>query len=107
MTRRRELALGLLALIAALVLLGWQTELLPLSDEVCDPDEIGHEQECLEYFLPLALLIRGINLLNHNEGAVLGLATIAIAWFTLSLRRSTDRLWRAGELQRQSTERIA
>src|SRR5262249_21207467 len=33
-------------------------------------------------------------------------ATLAIAWFTLTLKWATDRLWNAGELQRESSERI-
>jgi hypothetical protein len=37
--------------------------------------------------------------LNDNNGIITAVATIFIAWFTLSLRQSTDKLWDAGERQ--------
>lgn len=37
--------------------------------------------------------------LHANEGLLTALATIAIAFFTLSLRQSTDRLWEGGKEQ--------
>jgi hypothetical protein len=38
-------------------------------------------------------------LLEEYGGVLTALATVAIAWFTFTLRRSTDRLWEAGEGQ--------
>jgi hypothetical protein len=37
--------------------------------------------------------------LDAHNGMITAMATIAIAWFTLSLRQATDRLWDAGERQ--------
>ena len=40
-----------------------------------------------------------ISVLNNDAGAISAIATIAVAAFTLTLWRSTDKLWRAGESQ--------
>ena len=40
-----------------------------------------------------------ISVLNDDAGAISAIATIAVAAFTLTLWRSTDKLWRAGERQ--------
>ena len=37
--------------------------------------------------------------IDAHNGVITALATIAIAWFTLSLKQATDRLWDAGERQ--------
>ena len=37
--------------------------------------------------------------LDSYNGLITAIATGFIAWFTLSLRRSTDKLWDAGERQ--------
>ena len=42
-----------------------------------------------------------------DSAAITAAATIAIAWFTLTLRRSTDRLWEAGERQLEHLKEIS
>lgn len=49
-------------------------------------------------------IIRSID--RHN-GLFAAVAAFIVAWFTFSLRESTNRLWEAGERQRESSERIA
>jgi hypothetical protein len=41
----------------------------------------------------------GLRFFGDVSAAITALATIAIAWFTLSLRESTNKLWNAGERQ--------
>jgi hypothetical protein len=56
--------------------------------------------------LHLALHEIGVALNDYN-GLITAAATVFIAWFTLTLRRSTDKLWDAGNEQRLSAEGIA
>jgi hypothetical protein len=45
--------------------------------------------------------------IHRNEGAITALATLLIALFTLTLWRSTDKLWEAGERQLRLSEDTA
>lgn len=47
------------------------------------------------------------NLIHDFHDELIALATVAIAWFTWTLRRSTDRLWEAGEKQLSHAKEIA
>src|SRR6202011_5752296 len=38
------------------------------------------------------------------SGSITAIATMLIAWFTLSLRRSTDKLWTAGKEQLEASK---
>jgi hypothetical protein len=46
-----------------------------------------------------ATLHETVAAIDGHNGVITALATIAIAWFTLSLKQATDRLWDAGERQ--------
>lgn len=46
-----------------------------------------------------------VDFLDRHAGFVAALAGIAVAWFTLTLKGSTDRLWKAGERALETTER--
>jgi len=45
--------------------------------------------------------------IRKNDGVITSIATIFIALFTLTLWRSTDKLWKAGELQIRAAEKAA
>lgn len=47
----------------------------------------------------MTFLGNAMSILNNDAGAISAIATIAVAAFTLTLWRSTDKLWRAGERQ--------
>ena len=107
MTTMGKAVAGVLAIAAMAMLLGWASSSIPLSGEACHMEKASGHETCDTYYLPVALGARVVEWLNHNEGAVLGLATIALAFFTSFLGWSTHRLWQAGEAQRESNERIA
>lgn len=95
-------------LAVILFLVAYRIGLIPAHFEVCERFEGGTESHCS--MQPLAQGI--IKLMNANEGAILSLATILIAWFTYQLRwattglkESTDKLWNAGEKQLRITQR--
>jgi len=60
-----------------------------------------------EYCTPYEIIAPLGHFLHRIEGALTALATLAIAWFTLSLRESTDALYDAGEKQRRLSEDTA
>jgi hypothetical protein len=70
----------------------------PIYANVCEPAEHGASQKCEQYHVLLAMLLKVGQVLSHAETWT-ALATIAIAVFTYTLKRSTDKLWAAGERQ--------
>ena len=73
--------------------------LIPVHGEICKEGAKAGEEACTSYNLLPFLLIKIGQALDALGVAITALATIAIAWFTWSLRRSTDKLWDAGERQ--------
>ncbi len=94
--RRRE---KIFWLIAGFVLILGVISLIPAHYEVCKEGAKASEESCPFYRLVPFLVIEVGKILDALSVAITALATIAIAWFTLSLRRSTDKLWDAGERQ--------
>jgi hypothetical protein len=91
-----EIALG--AMLATAI---WVVVLLFALDpstyhQICETDQYGHER-CA----PHNLLYVGFWYFSYviNAGTITAFATAFIAWFTLTLKRSTDKLWDAGERQ--------
>jgi hypothetical protein len=73
--------------------------LIPFNGEICEkPDNSGHK-ECASHNFPVYLAFKIQIFLDALGVALTALATIAIAAFTLTLKRATDRLWDAGERQ--------
>lgn len=71
--------------------------LIPSYHEICEVAEKAKEESCASYQLVPFLALKVPQILDRMGGVLTALATLAIAWFTLSLRQSTDRLWIAGE----------
>ena len=71
--------------------------------EVCEATKEG-AKECATYNVLSYALHKIGTALNDYNGAITAIATAFIAWFTLSLRRSTDKLWDAGERQLRHVE---
>jgi hypothetical protein len=94
--KRREKIFWLI--VGALFLVGF-IALIPAHGEICKEAEKAQQESCTTYSLVPFLVIKLGKILDALGVAITALATIAIAWFTLSLRRSTDKLWEAGERQ--------
>jgi len=73
--------------------------LIPAHGEICKDGAKTGEEACTSYSLLPFVFIKIGQALDALGVAITALATIAIAWFTWSLRRSTDKLWDAGERQ--------
>jgi hypothetical protein len=93
------------ALAIALVLFVWSENEAAPSFRICvyqntpnGLDSSGNYARIIEGFVE-ARATCSIRLVDRHAGFFTFLATIAIAWFTYSLRQSTDELWRAGERQ--------
>jgi hypothetical protein len=94
--RRRERAFWLV--LGAIYIVGL-IALIPAHGEICKEGQKAGEEACTSYsLLPFALIKVG-QTLDALSVAITAMATIAIAWFTWSLWRSTDKLWVAGERQ--------
>jgi hypothetical protein len=74
------------------------TVLNPVYVNVCKRAETGGGEECEPRHIVIAALYKLAEILSHAETWT-ALATIAIAAFTYTLKRSTDKLWTAGERQ--------
>jgi hypothetical protein len=93
-----ELVVGFVLGFALLLLIFLLSSDIAAHYEVCDTTKEG-AKECARYgVVHFALHEIGVALDSYN-GLITAIATICIAWFTLSLRQSTDRLWDAGERQ--------
>jgi hypothetical protein len=77
---------------ASLLFVGLAFLIFPPYKTYCEGD-YANNYYCVIYELTIALSA----FVEEHSGAFTALATVAIAWFTLSLRESTDRLWDASE----------
>ncbi len=96
-SRKRLLwtALALLAIGAAFLI-------FPPYYQYCDSD-YANDKYCAAYSVVVAL---GTFVDSHN-GAVTAIATVFIGLFTYTLKRSTDKMWDAGERQIKTTRQVA
>lgn len=91
-----EVALGFLLATAI-----WVVVLLFALDpttyhQICEPDQYGHERCAAHNLLYVILWYVGYVI---NAVTITAAATVAIAWFTLTLKRSTDNLWKTADDQ--------
>jgi len=103
MTRREKwfwIFVGVAMLIGFLAM-------IPFNGELCEkPVQAGYK-ECATHNLPVYLAFKIQIILDALGVAITALATIAIAWFTWTLRRSTDKLWDASDQQLRLSETTA
>jgi hypothetical protein len=98
MRRFPEVVLGFLLGFATLLIIFLLSSDIAAHYEVCEATKES-AKNCASYnVLSYALHKIGTALDSYN-GVITAIATAFIAWFTLSLRQSTDRLWDAGERQ--------
>lgn len=94
------------ALVAGAIIL-WVVATYGLpSHPICEGANPG-QQECASYGLPRFLLLKFAGFIEANEGLFTVATGIAIAAFTYTLWRATDRLWTAGEKQLAHSEDTA
>jgi hypothetical protein len=94
--QRREKVFWLLIGLAMVV---GVMSLIPAHYEICEVSEKTKEEHCASYQVVQFLGIKVPQILDRMGGVLTALATLAIAAFTLTLKRATDRLWDAGERQ--------
>jgi hypothetical protein len=93
---RREKLFWLCAGAALIVLV---FSLVPTHYDICDAAEKSKEERCTPYQVVPFVSIKVAQILDKAGGIITALATIAIALFTFTLKRATDKLWDAGERQ--------
>jgi hypothetical protein len=96
--RISELVVGFLLGFAALLVIFILSSDVATHYNVCETSREG-AKECAKYGLASFALHEIGAALDSNNGLITAIATVFIAWFTFSLRRSTDKLWNAGERQ--------
>jgi hypothetical protein len=89
--------------IAAIVFELW---FVPIYGEICSKNEYTGAKDCAAYNVILVILWHISKALNDHGVAITTLATIAIAGFTWTLKRSTDKLWDASKKQTKLTKRL-
>lgn len=94
---RRGICLLIIALLLVLLVLCYVTP----QQAVCDKDAYSGKEECPTYPILIAPFAWLIATCDNHAGAFTALAGIAVAYFTFTLKRSTDKLWQASEDQRK------
>jgi hypothetical protein len=87
---------GILAGITLLLIAAW---LSGSTAQICEYNQSTHQNNCATYSLVSYFFIESGSVLNYYGALITALATVAIAGFTYTLKRSTDRLWEAGKKQ--------
>jgi hypothetical protein len=67
-------------------------------NEICEGAQPGHK-DCASYGLPRYLLIEVARYIESHTDLIIALSGTAVAAFTYTLWRATDKLWTAGERQ--------
>ena len=93
---RSRLLNGLILVILFLLLC---TLFAVYPTEICNEAKSHAEQDCAFHSLGFLLVYRTARFVEDWNAIIVAFATIAIAGFTYTLWRSTDRLWNAGERQ--------
>lgn len=72
---------------------------VPYYGQICEPGGEAKAANCTSYQLLPYIVLEAAQFLDKMGGAITAVATIAIAIFTFTLKRATDKLWDAGERQ--------
>jgi hypothetical protein len=98
--------LPIIPLLAYVALFWWWASLgYPAETQICNPP--GSAENCESHNVLFAFAVAAIDKLNFYSALITALATGAIGYFTLTLKRSTDKLWDAGERQLRHLENTA
>ena len=99
--QRNLLAYGLLG--AFFLIWIWESWLGHTSGDICSQNPYTHQKECAPHNIVLVVLWQIGELLKDYGVIITAVATAFIAWFTFTLRQSTDKL---AEIARQQTKLI-
>jgi hypothetical protein len=106
MLKTREIVFVVLSVSAFwIVILVLQSDATAYG-EICEYTQAG-QKECTTHHIILVALWKIQKVLNDIGATITALATIAIAVFTYTLKKSTDKLWDAGERQLKSAQEAA
>jgi len=83
----------LLILAALAVFLGLRAGIIPSHHDVCRVVYQGGPKNCSSYDIVSYLVLESWGFIDSHNWLIMVIATIAIARFTFTLKRSTDRLW--------------
>jgi hypothetical protein len=95
---------GLFAGLILLLFAAWSSG---ATGTICEYNQGTHQNQCSSYGLAVYVLVKAAEFLNFYGALITAIATIAIAAFTFTLKRSTDRLWEAGEKQFNHAKSLA
>jgi hypothetical protein len=93
-----DVAVGFVLGLALMLLIFLFSSDFAAHYEICEPANTG-AKDCASYSVLSYALHKVGATLDALNGVITAIATAFIAWFTLSLRQSTDKLWDAGERQ--------
>src|SRR5713101_7242925 len=65
----------------------------PTQIEICEPS--GGTEKCSYHYIPVGIIRWVLLQLDRYGVLITAVATVFIAWFTWTLRRSTEKLWLA------------
>jgi hypothetical protein len=97
LTNWRTLLLWALVAVFALWIQYWASSGFILEHQICG--ETKNPEDCGSYNVILYSAWRLAKALDHWTALIAAIATVAIGIFTYTLKRSTDKLWEAGERQ--------
>jgi hypothetical protein len=86
-------------IVIGTVLLLLALRFIPYYGQICEPAGEAKVANCTSHQLLPFIVLEAAQFLDKMGGAITAVATIAIAIFTFTLKRATDKLWDAGERQ--------
>ncbi len=86
-------------IVIGTVLLLLALRFIPYYGQICEPAGEARVANCTSHQLLPFIVLEAAQFLDKMGGAITAVATIAIAIFTFTLKRATDKLWDAGERQ--------
>lgn len=82
----------LLIIVVPFLVFAVQVGWLPAYSEYCDKNEYTGAKECANYYSAFVFWFHLTKILETYSGAIVGVATVFIAWLTFEMARSTRAL---------------
>ncbi len=103
MLKRTSYIVGSILIVCiALLVAGWTLKwMIPTHADYCETNQYTGDKECATYHIALIALWQIGKFFDYISAPLTAFATVAIGWFTYTLRNSTNQLWEAGERQFQ------
>jgi hypothetical protein len=107
MLKRHEIALGFFAATAFWCIVFVLTSNASMHYQICESNQYTGKESCSSHNVVYVVIWYIGHWFDVSSAVITALATVAIASFTLTLKRATDRLWIAGERQLRHAQREA